>query len=139
MPRKQRTGVVVSDKMDKTVVVQVERTVVHPRYRKVIRRRKRFKAHDETNRCRTGDRVLIEETRPLSRDKHWRILTVLERHEVAEVQPREIDAAISGSAPRGVARPQEPQPPPGEPGAAGAPAPAVAPQTPGAAEEAGAP
>lgn len=119
MPRKQRAGVVVSDKMDKTVVVQVERTVTHPRYGKTLRRRKRYKAHDETNVCRLGDRVLIEEARPLSKQKHWRVREILDRREVAALQPREIDAELSGSAPRGfappapsLAEPAEPAPPP---------------------------
>ena len=99
MPRKQRTGVVVSDKMDKTVVVRVERTVAHPLYKKVLRRRKKYQAHDETNVCALGDTVLIEECRPLSKHKHWRVLRIVERHEVAELQPREISApALDESA-----------------------------------------
>ena len=92
MARKQRTGVVVSDKMDKTVVVRVERTVQHPLYKKIMRRRKQFQAHDETNVCALGDQVLIEECRPLSRHKQWRVVEILERHEVADVQPRDIQA-----------------------------------------------
>ena len=96
MPKKQRSGTVVSDKMDKTVVVQIERIVSHPLYGKSMRRRKRYKAHDETNVCRLGDQVLIEETRPLSKQKHWRVVRILERHEVADVQPREIDAEMAG-------------------------------------------
>ena len=75
--RKIRTGVVVSNKMDKTVVVEVTRTVQHPVYKKFVRRRKRFMAHDEDNRCRIGDQVAIVETRPLSRNKHWRVRKVL--------------------------------------------------------------
>lgn len=96
MPKKQRSGVVVSDKMDKTIVVQIERTVSHRLYGKKLRRRKRYKAHDETNVCRLGDQVLIEEARPLSKQKHWRVVRILERHEVADVQPREIDAEMAG-------------------------------------------
>ena len=92
MARKQRTGVVVSDRMNKTVVVRVERTVVHPLYKKVLRRRKQYKAHDETNVCALGDQVLIEECRPLSRQKQWRVVEILQRHEVADVQPRDIQA-----------------------------------------------
>ena len=92
MARKQRTGVVVSDRMNKTVVVGVERTVVHPLYKKVLRRRKQYKAHDETNVCALGDQVLIEECRPLSRQKQWRVVEILQRHEVADVQPRDIQA-----------------------------------------------
>jgi len=77
--RKTRVGVVVSDKMDKTVVVEVKRLVAHPLYKKIIRRRKKFKAHDPDNACRVGDKVLIEETRPLSRDKRWRVKEILEK------------------------------------------------------------
>jgi small subunit ribosomal protein S17 len=75
--RKTRVGVVVSDKMDKTVVVEVGRTVLHAVYKKYLRRRKRFMVHDEENRCRIGDHVLIVETRPLSRNKNWRVRKVL--------------------------------------------------------------
>jgi small subunit ribosomal protein S17 len=77
--QKQRSGVVVSDKMAKTVVVSIERTVMHPRYKKILRRRSKVKAHDETNQCRVGDRVLLVECRPLSRDKRWRVSKVLEK------------------------------------------------------------
>lgn len=76
---KTLTGVVVSDKMDKTVVVQVERLVKHPVYQKYVRRRKRFAAHDENNDCRKGDTVLIRQSRPLSRSKRWRVSRILER------------------------------------------------------------
>lgn len=76
---KSREGVVVSDKMDKTVVVMVERLVQHAKYKKHLRRRTKVKAHDEQNRCGVGDRVLIAETRPLSRDKRWTVRTVLEK------------------------------------------------------------
>jgi small subunit ribosomal protein S17 len=81
--RKERSGVVVSDRMQKTIVVSVERTVVHPKYKKIQRRRTKVKAHDESNACRVGDRVLIVESRPLSRDKRWRVSKVLERAEIA--------------------------------------------------------
>jgi small subunit ribosomal protein S17 len=74
---KTREGVVVSDKMTKTRVVLIERVYRHPRYERVIRRSKRLKAHDETNASKMGDRVLIEETRPLSKDKRWRIRQIL--------------------------------------------------------------
>jgi len=77
--RKTRVGVVVSDKMDKTVVVEVKRLVSHPLYHKIIRRRKKFKAHDPENACGIGDKVLIEETRPLSRDKRWRVKEIIEK------------------------------------------------------------
>ncbi len=81
--RKRREGVVVSDKMDKTVVVVVERLVRHGKYRKYLRARARYKAHDQQNRCRVGDRVRIVETRPLSRDKRWAVEAVLGRREGA--------------------------------------------------------
>ena len=71
--RKSRVGVVVSDGMDKSVIVEVTRTVQHPLYKKYVRRRTRFMAHDETNECRSGDKVRIVETRPISRRKRWRI------------------------------------------------------------------
>lgn len=77
--KKERSGLVVGDKMAKTVVVSIERTVMHPRYKKILRRRSRVKAHDETNQCHVGDRVLIVECRPLSRDKRWRVSKVLEK------------------------------------------------------------
>ncbi len=77
--RKTREGLVVSDKMEKTVVVAVEDRVKHPLYGKVIRRTSKLKAHDETNQVGVGDRVLIMETRPLSATKRWRVVEVLER------------------------------------------------------------
>jgi small subunit ribosomal protein S17 len=77
--RKTQVGLVVSDKMQKTVVVEVVRRGRHPLYRKVIRHNRRFKAHDEQNDAHVGDRVLIAETRPLSKDKRWRVVQVLER------------------------------------------------------------
>ncbi|MDR1398214.1 MAG: 30S ribosomal protein S17 [Desulfarculales bacterium] len=76
---KSLVGVVVSDKMDKTVVVQVERLVKHPVYKKYVRKRKRFSAHDEGNACRIGDTVMIRQSRPLSRTKHWRVSKVLQQ------------------------------------------------------------
>ena len=77
--QKNRVGRVVSDKMDKTRVVAVERTFRHPRYERVVKRTTRFKAHDERNETHVGDRVLIVETRPLSKDKRWRIKEILQR------------------------------------------------------------
>ena len=77
--RKERTGTVVSDRMEKTIVVSLERTVMHPKYRKYLKRRSRVKAHDETNQCQVGDRVRIVECRPLSRDKRWRVCEILQR------------------------------------------------------------
>jgi len=76
---KTRVGLVVSDKMSKTRVVAVERSFRHPRYERVIKRTARFKAHDERNEAHVGDRVVIVETRPLSKDKRWRIKEILER------------------------------------------------------------
>jgi small subunit ribosomal protein S17 len=86
MPGKRRTkvGRVVSDKMDKTVVVSVERLQRHPIYKRVIRRSTKFKAHDEDNTARVGDTVRIEESRPLSRDKRWRVIEVI-GHGTAEM------------------------------------------------------
>lgn len=75
--RKVRTGVVISNKMDKTVVVEISRTVLHPIYKKYVRRRKRFMVHDEDNRCRVGDEVMIVESKPLSRHKNWRVRKIL--------------------------------------------------------------
>ena len=77
--RKERTGTVVSNRMEKTIVVSLERTVMHPKYRKYLKRRSRVKAHDETNQCHVGDRVRIVECRPLSRDKRWRVSEILQR------------------------------------------------------------
>ena len=77
--RKTRTGVVVSDKMQKTVVVLVETRVMHKQFKKYITRSKKYMAHDEEEQCKKGDRVLIEETRPLSRRKRWRVREILER------------------------------------------------------------
>lgn len=79
--RKVRIGSVVSDKMDKTVVVAVEDRVRHPLYGKTVKNTKKFKAHDEENACRIGDTVKIMETRPLSKDKRWRVVEILERQE----------------------------------------------------------
>ncbi len=77
--RKTRTGIVVSDKMQKTVVVAIERRVAHPVYGKMITRTKRLKAHDEENSAKTGDTVRIVETRPLSKDKRWRVVEIVDR------------------------------------------------------------
>jgi len=77
--RKTKQGRVVSDKMDKTVVVSVESYRPHPLYKRAVRRIKKFKAHDEQNACRTGDVVRIEETRPLSKEKRWRVVEILSK------------------------------------------------------------
>lgn len=87
-------GVVVSDKMDKTVVVNVARRKQHALYRKVINRSKRFKAHDAENECNVGDTVRILETRPISKGKRWRVIEILERGDVAEVSPEDIGRSI---------------------------------------------
>jgi small subunit ribosomal protein S17 len=92
--RKERVGVVVSNKMQKTVVVAVESFKRHRIYKKILRSMRHFKAHDEKNACVLGDRVRIVETRPLSKDKRWRVAEVLVRGEVAEVAPKEIGAEI---------------------------------------------
>ncbi len=78
-PRKERTGLVVSNKMDKSIVVEVLRRVRHPKYKKFVKRTSRFMAHDEKNDCNIGDTVRIMETRPLSRNKCWRLVEILER------------------------------------------------------------
>ncbi len=83
MATKERVGLVVSDKMDKTVVVAVENRAPHPKYRKIMVRTQRYKAHDENNECKTGDRVRIQETRPLSRTKRWVVTEVIESVENA--------------------------------------------------------
>jgi small subunit ribosomal protein S17 len=80
--RKLREGVVVGDKMQKTIVVAVDRQIQHAKYKKFVRARKTYKVHDEKNECKIGDRVRIEETRPLSRGKRWRLKLVLERAKV---------------------------------------------------------
>jgi len=77
--RRQLIGTVVSDKMEKTAVVQVERLVKHPMYKKYIRRRNKFAAHDKDNRCSIGDRVMITESRPISKLKRWRVTDILEK------------------------------------------------------------
>ncbi len=77
--RLTKTGIVVSDKMDKTIVVRVERQFKHPLYKKIVRKHKKFKAHDEKNECKIGDVVQIEESRPLSHDKRWVLKKIIER------------------------------------------------------------
>ncbi|MCC7505513.1 MAG: 30S ribosomal protein S17 [Saprospiraceae bacterium] len=77
--RKQKIGVVVSDKMNKTIAVKVERRLMHPIYGKFVKRSKKFFAHDEENTCKVGDKVRIMETRPLSKNKSWRLVEIIER------------------------------------------------------------
>ena len=88
--RKVRLGRVVSNSMDKTVVVEVSSPKRHPLYKKIIRRVVRYKAHDEKNECQVGDKVRIVETRPLSRQKRWRVAEILVKGEVVEISPEEI-------------------------------------------------
>jgi small subunit ribosomal protein S17 len=77
--RKTRVGKVVSDKMDKTILVAIQDNVKHPLYKKIVKRTYKLKAHDENNECRVGDRVKVMETRPLSKDKRWRLVEIIER------------------------------------------------------------
>ena len=77
--RKTTVGIVVSNKMDKTIVVAVKDNITHPLYKKIIKRTVKFKAHDENNECSVGDRVSIMETRPLSKDKRWRLVKIIEK------------------------------------------------------------
>lgn len=100
--RKIRVGKVVGNRMSKTVTVVVERRRAHPLYGKSIRHRTKFKAHDENNTCQIGDLVQIMETRPLSKTKRWRIVEILERKEIADIQPSDIalDEAIAVSQPK---------------------------------------
>ena len=86
--RKERDGLVISNRMQKTVVISVERMVRHSKYGKYLKRRSRVKAHDEKNECQVGDRVVIVECRPLSRDKRWRVSRILERAAQTETQPQ---------------------------------------------------
>ena len=88
--RKIRIGYVVGDKMDKTVVVAIETLKRHPIYKKTFKKVVRYKAHDENNKCRVGDKVKIIETRPLSRQKRWRVADIITREEVVEVKPQEV-------------------------------------------------
>ena len=90
--RKVRTGVVVSDKMDKTVVVRVDRMAKHSLYGKPVLRSKKFMAHDEANDCRVGDKVMIAETRPLSAHKRWEVAQIIERAPVLGAKPQDEEA-----------------------------------------------
>ena len=97
--RKTRLGRVVSNKMDKTVTVAVETRRPHPLYKKVVKHRTILKAHDADNACSIGDLVRIEETRPLSREKRWRVLEIVTKGDVAEVQPKDVDVQASAPEP----------------------------------------
>ena len=88
--RKTRVGFVVSDKMEKTVVVAVQMLKRHPIYKKTYKRVVKYKVHDEGNKCREGDKVSIIETRPLSRQKRWRVDQIITRKEIVEVKPQEV-------------------------------------------------
>ena len=88
--RKTRVGTVVSDKMDKTVVVAIDTPRRHPLYKKTIRRVVKYHAHDEKNECKTGDKVRIIETRPLSKSKRWRVEEIVVKGQVADIAPKEI-------------------------------------------------
>lgn len=97
--RKKRIGIVVSDKMNKTIVVQIRRKALHPEFGKVIERAKKFKVHDEKNTAKIGDRVLIQETRPMSKEKNWRLVEILQkgagrtkrqRHAVEDIKEVEV-------------------------------------------------
>jgi small subunit ribosomal protein S17 len=85
--RKVRTGQVVSDRMNKTVVVVVETSRHHPFYKKLVKHNKKYKAHDENDACKIGDKVKIMETRPLSKEKRWRVVEIISKREVAEAEP----------------------------------------------------
>lgn len=96
MPRKRFIGVVVSDKMDKTVTVKVERLVKHPKFGKYVKRSKKFYAHDENNECRVGDIVEIEESRPLSKLKRWVVVRIVERSKFGEqLQTPELEEEVA--------------------------------------------
>ncbi len=86
--RKVREGLVVSTKMAKTIVVAVETRAVHPLYKKAIRVTKKYKAHDENNACKPGDKVKIVETRPLSKEKRWRVAEIISAKEIVETKPK---------------------------------------------------
>lgn len=93
--RKKMVGTVISNKMDKTVVVEVEKVLLHPKYKKYVRRKRKYKAHDEFNRCEIGDRVLIVECRPLSKEKRWLVKQILERRREAQEAPIVEEEVIS--------------------------------------------
>lgn len=102
--RRSQVGVVISDKMAKTVVVAVEKHKRHPLYKKTMRRTVRYKAHDEKGTASLGDTVRIVESRPLSREKRWRVAEIIARREVAEIAPREIGASVLEEIAAGAAK-----------------------------------
>lgn len=87
--KKKRVGYVISDKMDKTVIVAIETRMAHPRYRRVIRQISKFKAHDEENTCQTGDLVKIVESRPISKEKHWKVAEIISKKKSSNVTTTE--------------------------------------------------
>lgn len=89
--RKKMTGVVVKDKMDKTVVIEVEKFLKHPKYHKYLKTKKRYKAHDEKNECNVGDRVLIVESRPLSKEKRWVVKEIVEKEQLMLIREEVTD------------------------------------------------
>ena len=112
--RKVRIGSVVRDKMDKTVVVQVEWRRRHPLYGKAVRRQTLLRAHDRDNQCRIGDTVRVMETRPLSKTKRWRVVEILTRQDIADVLPEEIgaDESVLTAVPAAQPEPQVAEEPP---------------------------
>lgn len=104
MAVKERVGVVVSDKMDKTVVVAIENRSPHPKYKKIVVNTKRYKVHDEDNQCKTGDRVRIRETRPLSKTKRWVIAEIINLQ-----RTHNLDAQVAQAAPEQVPNPSPPE------------------------------
>ena len=97
--RRTLVGFVASTKMDKTVVVEVHTRKPYPLYRRIINETKKFKAHDQENRCSLGDLVRIIESRPISKEKHWRVVGIITRGHVAAIQPQEIGADSSNASP----------------------------------------
>ena len=92
MPEKERIAIVLSNKMQKTIVVQIERVAKHPKFGKIMKKFKKFKVHDEKNTAKVGDRVRVVETRPLSRDKHWRLVEILSHGHLQKSVAQETEA-----------------------------------------------
>lgn len=105
--QKVRIGRVISDKMDKTVVVAVEMRRQHRLYRRTIQVRRKYKVHDETNACKLGDLVRIVETRPLSKEKRWRVSEILVHHDIGALPPQEIGTSVATTAPESEAESAE--------------------------------
>jgi len=128
--RKARTGTVVSDRGDQTIIVAIERAAPHRLYHKVIRRTKRYPVHDPQNAASVGDVVRIEECRPISKTKRWRLVAIVQEREVAQVRAEAIDSALVTEVQRSAAHATEPVPGPAAPEAPAASAEAVAPADP---------